>query len=108
MLNLAAIVVAFVILLDFQQYSSYAFYGLLSWILVSFVLLYAFRVGRSSPSAGSLAGASTPSGGVGAMPLPSGPSSGPTMTLDFCIYCGTALSPGVGICSACGHPVRAL
>jgi hypothetical protein len=106
LLNLIAIVVAFVVLFGLPQYSAYAFYGLLTWILVGFVLLYAFRMGRTTPSAGALGGTSAPSGVAGGTPLPSASSAGPAATIDFCIYCGTALASGISICPACGHPVH--
>ena len=108
--NLVAIVLAFVVLFELPQYSNYAFYGLLGWILVSFVLLYAFRVGRTSPTGRPQAGAPASSGGATAPP-PSGalPSSGgttPAESVDFCIYCGANLPPGTSTCPACGHAVR--
>ena len=110
LINLAAIVVAFFVLFELPQYSGYAFYGLLAWILVSFVLLYAFRVGRPRPVAGSQVGspgASGPAGGAvggSGAPLPS--ASGGAPSVDFCIYCGNTLPAGSTVCPTCGHPVR--
>lgn len=110
LVNLIAIVIAFVVLLELPQYSGYAFYGLLSWIMVGFVLLYAVRSGRSTPATG----APLPSGRSAApsvtAPLPSqsntSPATSPATSLDFCIYCGTNLPEGVPTCPACGHPVH--
>ncbi len=53
LVNLIAIVVAFTVLFALPQYSGYAFYGLLGWILVSFVLLYGMRVGRPNVQPGA-------------------------------------------------------
>jgi hypothetical protein len=108
LVNLVAIVIAFVVLLELPQYSGYAFYGLLSWILVGFVLLYAVRSGRSTPATGApLANGRSAAPSVTA-PLPAGGGTGPAASLDFCIYCGTNLPEGTLACPACGHPVRAV
>jgi len=104
--NLVAIVIAFVVLFELPQYSDYAFYGLLSWILVGFVLLYALRVGRSNPTTGTRSRAPGSSGGAGASALPSGSAGGPAASLDFCIYCGASLPMGSAACPACGHAAR--
>jgi hypothetical protein len=107
--NLIAIAVAFALLFELPQYAGYAFYGLLGWILVSFVLLYTTRVGRmhpATPSQSALASPSGASGGTSFTPLPRSGDGGPVAPLDFCIYCGTALPPGSATCAACGHAVR--
>ncbi len=107
--NLVVIVLAFVILFELPQYSSFAFYGLLGWVFVSFVLLYAFRVGRTHPVGPSQAGAGGSTGGFSAAPsgaLPSSAPGGAPGPVDFCIYCGTSLPSGTSVCPACGHVVR--
>ncbi len=107
LVNLIAIVVAFTVLFELPQYSGYAFYGLLGWILVSFILLYTLRVGRPSVQAG--AAGTGPAGGTGVpAALPSSAPNGPAMALDFCIYCGATLPAGTAMCPTCGHPVRSV
>ena len=112
LVNLAAIVIAFFVLFELPQYSGYAFYGLLAWILVSFVLLYAFRVGRPRPVTGAQVGSPGGSGPVGGpasgagAPLPS--ASGGSEAVDFCIYCGNTLPPSGTVCPTCGHPIRTI
>ncbi len=107
LVNLIAIVVAFTVLFALPQYSGYAFYGLLGWILVSFVLLYGMRVGRPNVQPGASGpGAGGPAPAPAALPS-TGPN-GPSMTLDFCIYCGAPLPPGAVTCPSCGHPVRSV
>jgi hypothetical protein len=101
--NLLAIVVAFVILIDYPQYSDYAFYFLILWMGVAFVLLFAFRPPLPSgatnlPSDPSPFPSTSSSSGA---PLPSG--SDPSPSVGFCIYCATALPPGTRSCPACGH-----
>lgn len=100
--NLFAILVAFVILFEYPQYSDYAFYLLIIWMVVAFVLLYATR--PSLPVGVANAPAETspfPSTSPSATPLPSGPASAPS--IGFCIYCATPLPPGTRACPACGH-----
>lgn len=103
--NLVAIVAAFVVLFELPQYYEYAFYGLLAWIVVGFVLFYAFRPGRST----ARQEIAVPSGGAGTVagsgPLPSGTPSGASAPLDFCIFCGNTLPAGTAVCPACGHRV---
>ena len=109
--NLVAIVAAFAVLFELPQYSGYAFYGLLGWILVSFLLIYAFRVGRLNPATGAQAGGTgAPSGSTGARSaaLPSSSGTSPSGPIDFCIYCGSSLPVGTAVCPACGHVVRAV
>jgi hypothetical protein len=99
--NLVAIVSAFVVLFEFPQYYEYAFYGLLAWILVGFVLFYAFRPTRAAPQPGAPSSSSGTTGGRSATPLASGTSP----PLDFCIFCGSTLPVGAAVCPACGHRV---
>jgi hypothetical protein len=107
--NLVAIVLAFVVLFELPQYSTYAFYGLLGWILASFVLLYALRVGRTTPAGRAQSGGGGPTGSSGASgssPLPFSGAPGSATTVDFCIYCGTTLPAGAAACPNCGRAVR--
>lgn len=102
--NLVAIVVAFVSLVEFPQYSPYVFLALLAWICVGFAWMYVGRGARTGPG-GAPVGTSSPFGGP---PLPSstGPAGGPAPApIDFCIYCGTTLPAGITVCPACGHHV---
>jgi len=101
--NLFAILIAFVILFEYPQYSTYAFYLLISWMVVAFVLLYALR-----PTLSSRPGSAPPdtspfpsSNPPGNAPLPSGTEPAPSV--GFCIYCATPLPPGSRACPACGH-----
>jgi len=101
--NLFAILIAFVILFVYPQYSAYAFYLLITWMVVAFVLLYAMR--SSARAAGTLDSPdsspfpSSPS--APNAPLPSGSPQAPSV--GFCIYCATPLPPGTRACPACGH-----
>jgi hypothetical protein len=103
--NLVAIITAFVVLFELPQYYEYAFYGLLAWILVGFVLFYGSRSGRSTPKPEG----AIPSGGAASAlpsgPLPSGTPAGASVPLDFCIFCGNNLPVGTAVCPACGHRV---
>jgi hypothetical protein len=108
LVNLAAIAVAFAVLFVLPQFATYAFYGLLGWILLSFFLLYGLRVGRTNPTAGTPAATSGASGASGSPPLSTAVGGGPSVTLDFCMYCGGSLPVGAGVCPACGHAVRAI
>jgi hypothetical protein len=108
LVNLAAIAIAFAVLFVLPQFATYAFYGLLGWILLSFFLLYGLRVGRTNPSVGTPAATPGASGASGPAPLPSAIGGGPSVTLDFCMYCGASLPPATPVCPACGHAVRAI
>jgi hypothetical protein len=103
--NLAAVVVAFVVLFELPQYSDLAFYGLLGWIVVGFVLFYGFRSSRSAPTPGDAFPSTGAAGPDGSAPLPSGTAPRSSAPLDFCIFCGTTLPVGAGVCPACGHRV---
>lgn len=105
LVNLAAIVAAFVVLFELPQYAQYAFYGLLAWIVVGFVLMYVPGVGRPSASGTGTAGAPGSLDPTTAGPFPGTPSEAAPVPIDFCVYCGTTLSPGVPTCAACGHRV---
>ena len=100
--NLCVIAVAFVILIEYPQYADYAFYFLILWMVVGFVLLYSMRPSVPTPSANPSAEPSPfPSNAPVSAPLPSGSSSG--STIGFCIYCAAPVSPGARACPACGH-----
>ena len=105
--NLAAIVVAFLVLFEFPVYAQVAFYGLVAWIFVGFGLMY-LRGARAAPAGSGSAPAGT-SPGVGGAPLPSGGGAGPpAVSLDFCVWCGTTLPPSTSVCPACGRRVAVL
>lgn len=98
--NFAAIVLAFIVLIDFPQYQNEAFYFLIAWMVAGFVLLYAIRPRDSPlPNADSDLANPFPSSGSAA-PLPSSPSAG---GIGFCIYCAAPIAPGTRACPACGH-----
>jgi len=103
--NLAAVALTFAVLILLPQYSDLAFYALLGWMLVGFVLFYTFRSARSAPSPGG----TFPSSGTAAVdrsgPMPSGAPSAPSAPLDFCIFCGNTLPVGSAACPSCGHRV---
>ncbi len=108
LVNLAAIVTAFVVLFELPQYAQYAFYGLLAWIAVGFVLMYVPGVGRPSASGAASAGPLPSADPTGGATFPSGATAASARPLDFCIYCGTTLASGASACSACGHRVPAM
>jgi len=105
LVGLVVIVIAFYLILEYRQFADYAFYLLLSWMVVNFALLYAIRPrGPPSPSA------STPESSP--FPSPALPSSGPPLpshapapsnSIGFCIYCASPIAPGTRACPACGH-----
>lgn len=101
--NLFAIIIAFVILFEFPQYATYAFYLLITWMVVAFVLLYALRptvsAGRRDASSEVSPFPSSPA--PANVPLRSAPEPAPSV--GFCIYCATPIPPGTRVCPACGH-----
>jgi hypothetical protein len=100
--NLVAIAIAFVILFEYPQYANDAFYLLVIWMVVGFVLLYAMRPRLSPVPANNAAAPSPfPSHSPSSAPLPSGSPTG--ASVGFCIYCATAIPPGTRACPACGH-----
>jgi hypothetical protein len=100
--NLFAIIFAFVILFEYPQYADYAFYLLIIWMVVAFVLLYATRPSLPAGAANAPADSSPfPSTTPPATPLPS--SSGSAPSIGFCIYCATPVPPGSRACPTCGH-----
>jgi hypothetical protein len=106
--NLAAILVAFLVLFELPQYSTDAFYALLAWIFIGFGLMYLPRR-RAQPTGptpgGDLSGTfRSPS----AAPLPSASGSAARPSVDFCIYCGTTLPSGSTVCPACGHGISSI
>ncbi len=104
--NLVAIVLAFLVLFEFPDYASYAFYALVAWIFVGFGLMYlpGVRAAPAGPGPGPSAAGPFPSVG-GALPSGGRGSSGGS--IDFCVWCGTTLPPGASVCPACGRRVAA-
>ena len=103
LVGLGVIVLAFYLIFEFPQYADYAFYLLLSWMVVNFALLYALRP-RGPPTASN----SSPGASPFPSQLPSGPAlpsggSTPSSSIGFCIYCATPVAPGTRACPACGH-----
>jgi len=112
LINLGVIAAAVAIWLAFPQYAGVAVYGLLGWMLLTFIVMYSPWGNR--PVSSSSNGAAAPStASFGALPasapLPSAPSTpASTPTIDFCVFCGTTLPAGANRCPACGHPVVGL
>jgi hypothetical protein len=105
LVGLAVILVAFFLIFEYQQYAEYAFYLLISWMVVNFALLYAIRPrGRTAASDAPADGSPFPSRNSpsSGSPLPSGGST-PSGSIGFCIYCATPIAPGTRACPACGH-----
>ncbi|MGP8076140.1 MAG: hypothetical protein ACLP8Y_05340 [Thermoplasmata archaeon] len=105
--NLVAIAIAFVILIEYQQYSNDAFYVLIAWMVTGFVLLYVIRP-RAAPLAGGGPGGPLTNGSP--FPSSSSPASPPLSGsepagggLGFCIYCAAPIAPGSRACPVCGH-----
>lgn len=100
--NLVAISIAFVILFEFPAYSNDAFYVLIGWMVIGFLLLYSLRPrGRPLPGASATGSSPFPSSAPAApAPLPSSNSSG---GIGFCIYCAAPVPPGAATCPSCGH-----
>ena len=100
--NLVAIAIAFIILFEYPQYSNDAFYLLVIWMIVGFVLLYAMRPRLAPlPANPSTEQSPFPSSSPSNAPLPSSAPSGGSV--GFCIYCATPVPPGTRACPACGH-----
>ncbi len=106
--NLVAIVVAFVVLFEFPQYSALAFYGLVGWMFVGFGLMYLPGVRRPNPALPGAVPGSTSFPNAGGAPLPSTAPGAAAPPIDFCIWCGSTIPPGSGVCPACGRRVVAL
>jgi hypothetical protein len=100
--NLAAIMIAFVVLFEFPQYANDAFYVLITWMVAGFILLYAIRPRTPGMPTSPLDSTSPfPSSSPTASPLSSG-SEG-SGGLGFCIYCAAPIVPGARACPSCGH-----
>lgn len=100
LLNLALFGGAVVAELLYPAYASWIFYGLLLWMLVSFVYFYRPTRDRSLGGGRGYAASGAPS----PSPLPSGP---PTQ-VGFCVFCGTHLDAAASSCPAClkpAHPI---
>ena len=108
LINLAAIAAAFVVLVELPQFADYAFYGLLGWIVIGFVLLYVAGIGRPSPMRAGGSGAALPSETAVGGAFPSPAAAPEPVALHFCIYCGTDLPSGALSCPACHHRVAAM
>jgi len=100
--NLVAIVAAFVVLFEYPQYESEALYVLIAWMVGGFLLLYVFRPRPSALADAPLAsGTPFPS----TVPIAAAPSTASESTggIGFCIYCAAPIAPGTRACPACGH-----
>jgi len=103
LVNLSTFAAAIAVLLVFPQYSAYAFYFLVGWMVASLVLFY-------QPWASRPIGAGAPAPGPGPAAAPAFPSAPAPVAgapapppLDFCIYCAAPLAVGSTKCAACGH-----
>jgi len=104
-INLATFAAAIGVLIALPQYSAFAFYFLVGWMVASLILFYQPWASRPLGAHAAPAAPGTPAPGPAAArpsaPLPSG---GPaTAPLDFCVYCAAPLAPQVPKCTACGH-----
>jgi len=103
LVGLGVIVIAFYMIFEYQQYAVYAFYLLISWMVLNFALLYAIRPrGPRAPSDGSPDASPFPSQAP-STPTPSSSGSGTWSSIGFCIYCAAPVAPGTRACPACGH-----
>ena len=103
LVGLVVIAVAFYLIFEFPQYAYAAFYLLIAWMVVNFVLLYTLRPrGPSSPSNTPPEASPFPSDTGANTPLRSG-GSAPSSSVGFCIYCANPVAPGTRACPACGH-----
>jgi len=102
MINLTTFAIAIGVLLVFPQYSAYAFYFLVGWMVASLVLFYQPWASRPIGAAAAVAApAAGPAPAIPTTPVaPSGPASAP---LDFCIYCAAPIANDATKCTACGH-----
>ena len=105
--GLVVIAISFFLIFEYPRYADEAFYLLLTWMVVNFVLLYALRPrGPPSPTNAPADGSPFPSAPSASSPLPSASSStGTSASLGFCIYCANPISPGTRACPSCGHAV---
>jgi len=103
LVGLGVIVTAFYLIFEYPEYANYAFYLLISWMVLNFVLLYAIRPrGPLAPSEASPDPSPFPSQTSSAPTSPSN-ASGSGSSLGFCIYCATPVPPGTRACPSCGH-----
>ncbi len=103
LVNVAVAAAALFVWFELPQYSTYALYGFLGWIVVGTSLAW---LAAGSPPVG----VPTPASGS-ATPLAPGAPAGPAAkpgsgepAIGFCIYCAADLPPDAVRCSACGHP----
>ncbi|HYB79102.1 MAG TPA: hypothetical protein VEG66_05005 [Thermoplasmata archaeon] len=103
LVGLVVIVVAFFLIFEYPQYANEAFYLLLSWMVINFVLLYALRPrGPPRPTNQNPEASPFPSQAPANAPLPTG-APAPSGSIGFCIYCAAPIAPGTRACPACGH-----
>jgi hypothetical protein len=98
--SLVLLALLFVAELIFPRYSVYIFYGMILWMFVTFFIYY----GPTGRATAATAGRPSATRSAPGAPVPG--SSGPATQLDFCVYCGAALTPDLVSCPACGKPVR--
>jgi len=104
LVGLVVIVVAFFLIFEYPQYANEAFYLLLAWMVVNFVLLYALRSRGTARSTNRTPDDSPfPSPTPANAPLASSNIPAPTGSIGFCIYCAAPIAPGTRACPACGH-----
>ncbi len=97
--NLAAFVVAILVLELLPAYAPIAFYGLVGWMIVSLVLLYRPGAGRPVPTAGTGPNATVSPDA----PLASTSAPAHASAFGFCIYCAAPIEPGTARCPSCKH-----
>lgn len=75
------------------RYAILTFQLVILWMFGTAILFFVLPARRT---------AGGPASGSG----PISPGPGPMMTVDFCVYCATALPAGATICPACGRAAR--
>jgi len=104
--NFAIVFAVIGVLLVYPQFSGFAFYFLIGWLVAGLVLFYqpwmSRPVGAGNPAPTPAAAGTAPAPtGFRAGPVSSAPA--PPARLDFCVYCAAPLASTESRCAACGH-----
>jgi hypothetical protein len=105
LVNLGVLSGTVVIWFAVPQYSTYALYACLAWVVIAFAMMYSAWGNRplGTRARSTAVGTPLPSGPTGGGRVVGGASAG--APLDFCIYCAASLPANAGRCPACGHAV---
>jgi hypothetical protein len=102
--NFSIVIAVIAVLLMLPQFTPFAFYFLIGWLVAGLVLFYAPWSTRAVGAAGAAPASTGGAPASAGFPLSAAPTApAAPARLDFCVYCAAPLAATETHCVACGH-----